>query len=115
MFSLMLSLPFYINWDSQWVARWARACFNGALAKFAQLNAGYIIRHPDIATEKDLGLYDPNNQEDLMEIGYLLMMKDIVQRVHTVVVPSVVALAHRRQLMVMHNTIQAAQRRDSQK
>ena len=72
MFSLMLSLPFYINWDSQLTARWARAHFNGVLAKHAQLNGGYIIRHPDIRGSKDPGLYDPNNQGDLMEIGYFV-------------------------------------------
>ena len=79
MFSLMLSLPFFINWDSQRAVRRARACFNGSLAKHAQLNGGYIIRHPDIVAVTDSGLYDPNNQGDLTEIGYLLMMKDIAQ------------------------------------
>ena len=92
MFSLILMLPFYINWDSQQVARQVRAHSNGVLAKHAQLNGGYIIRHPDTATAMDLGLYDLNNQGDLMEIGYLLMMKDIAQ---TIVVPFVVAFAHR--------------------
>ena len=38
---LMLSLPFYINWDSQKVAQRARAHFNGLLAKHAQKNGGY--------------------------------------------------------------------------
>ena len=95
--------------------RRARACFNGSLAKHAQLNGGYIIRHPDIAATTDLGLYDPNNQGDLTEIGYLLMMKDIAQRVQTIIALFMVALAHRRQLMVMHNAIQAGCRRDSQK
>ena len=82
MFSLMLSLPFYINWDSQWAARWARAHFNGSLAKHTQLNRGYIIRHLDIMVATDLVLYDPNKQGDLTEIGYLLMMKDITQKVY---------------------------------
>ena len=86
-------------------ARQARAHFN---AKHAQLNGGYIIRHPDIAEATNLGLYDPNNQGDLTEIGYLLMMKDIAQKVQTIVAPFTVALAHRRQLMVMNNAIQAA-------
>ena len=114
-FLLMLSLPFYINWDSQRAVRRARACFNGLLAKHAQLYGGYIIRHLDIAAATDPGLYDPNNQGDLMEIGYLLMMKDIAQRVQTIVVPFVVVLVCKRQLMAMHNAIQAACRRDSQK
>ena len=61
MFSLMLSLPFYINWDSQQAAKWARAHFNGSLAKNAQLNGGYITRHLDIMEVTDPGLYDPNN------------------------------------------------------
>ena len=69
MFSLMLSLLFYINWDSQQAARWARAHFNGLLAKHAQLNGGYIIRHLDIAAVTYPGLYDPNNQGDLTEIS----------------------------------------------
>ena len=113
MFLLMLSLPFCINWDSQQVVRWARACFNGALAKHAQLNRGYIIRHPDIAAATDLGLYDPNNQGDFTEIGYLLMMKDIAERVQTIVVPFVVVLACKRQPMAVHNAIQAARKRNS--
>ena len=75
MFSLMLSLPFYLNWDSQHAARWAQAHFNGTLAKHAQLNGGYIIRHPDIDTAMDPRLYYPNTQGNLMEIGNLLMMK----------------------------------------
>ena len=79
MFSLMLSLPFYINWDSHGAARWARARFNRSLTKHAQLKGGYIIRHLDIVVATDLGLYEPNNQEDLTEIRYLLMMKDIAQ------------------------------------
>ena len=70
MFSLMLSLLFYLNWDSQQAARQARAHFNGTLAKHAQVNGGYIIRHLDIAAATDPGLYDPNTQEDLTEIGY---------------------------------------------
>ena len=111
MFLLMLSLPFYINRDSQWAARQARAHFNGSLAKHAQINGAYIIRHPDIMAVTDLGLYDPNNQGDLTEIGYLLMMKDIAQRVQTIVAPFTVVLAHRRQLMVMNNAIQAAKRK----
>ena len=115
MFLLMLSLPFYINWDSQRVVRRARAHFNGSLAKHAQLNGGYIIRHPDIATATDPGLYDPNNQGDFIETGYLLMMKDIAQRVQTIIALFMVVLAHRRQPMAMHNAIQAACRRDSQK
>ena len=89
--------------------------FNGALAKHAQLKRGCIIRHPDITAAMDLGLYDPNNQGDLTEIGYLLMMKDIAQRVQTIIALFVVALAHRRQPMAMHNATQAARRRDSQK
>ena len=115
MFLLMLSLHFYINWDSQRVARRARAHFNGLLAKHAQQNGGLIIRHLDIVAVTDLGLYDPNNQGDLTEIGYLLMMKDIAQRAQTIIVPFMVALAWRRQPMAMHNAIQAADRRDSQK
>ena len=99
MFLLMLSLTFYINWDSQRAARRARAHFNGLLVLLAQLNGGYIIRHPDIVAATDPGLYDTNNQGDLMEIGYLLMMKDIAQRVQTILVPYVVVLAHRRQPM----------------
>ena len=96
MFSLMLSLPFYINWDSQWAARQARAHFNGSLAKHAQLKGGYIIRHPDIAAVTDPGLYDTNYQGDLTEFGYLLASSCWV------------VLACRRQLMVMNNAIQAA-------
>ena len=69
MFSLMLSLPFYINWDSQRAAQRARAHFNGSLAEHAQKNGGYIIRHPEIAAVTDPGLYNPNNQGDLNEIG----------------------------------------------
>ena len=114
MFSLM-SLPFYIKWDSQRVVRRARTHFNGSLAKHAQRNGGYIIRHPDIMAATDLGLYDPNNQGDLIEIRYLLMMKDIAQRIQTIVVLFMVALGCRRQPMAMHNSIQAAHRRDSQK
>ena len=52
----MLSLPFYINWDSQRAARRARAHLNGSLAKYAQKNGGYIIRHPDIVAATDPGL-----------------------------------------------------------
>ena len=104
----MLSLPFYINWDSQWAARRPRAHFNGSLVKHAQLNGGYIIRHPDIMAVTDPGLYDPNNQGDLTEIRYLLMIKNIAQKVQTIVAPFMVALAHRRQLMVMNNAIQSA-------
>ena len=115
MFSLMLSLPFYINCDSQRVARQGRAHVNGSVAKHAQLNGGYIIRHPDIVAATDPGLYNPNNQGDLMEIGYLLMMKDIGQRVQTIVALLAVVLACRRQLMTMYNAIQAAHRSDSQK
>ena len=75
----MLSLLFYLNWDSQQATRQARAHFNGALAKHAQLNRGYIIRNPDIAAATDPGLYVPSTQGDLSEIGYLLKMKDIAQ------------------------------------
>ena len=60
--------------------RWARACFNGLLAKNAQLNGGYIIWHLDITVVTDPGLCDPNYQGDLTEIRYLLMMKDIAQK-----------------------------------
>ena len=101
MFSLMLSLPFYTNWDSQQVARRVKAHFNGVLPKHSQLNGGSIIRHPNIAAAMGPDLYDLNNQGDLTEIRYLLMMKDIA--------------VCRRQPMAMHNTIQAARRRDSQK
>ena len=87
---------------------WARALFNGSLAKHTQLNAVYIIRHPDIAAVADPGLYDPKNQGDLTEIGYLLMMKDITQKVQTIVEPCTVVLACRRQLMTMNNAIQEA-------
>ena len=111
-FSLMLSLAFYIKWDSQWAARLARACFNGSLAKHAELNSGYIIRYLDIMAVTDPGLYDPNNQGDLTEIRYLLMIKDITQNVQTIVAPFTVALAHRRLLMVMNNAIQAAHQRE---
>ena len=93
----------------------ARDCFNGSLAEHAQKSGGYIIRHPDIVVATDPGLYDPNNQGDLTEIRYLLMMKDIAQRVQTIVVPFTVALAQRRQLMAMNDAIQAANRRDSHK
>ena len=109
---LMLSLPFYINWDSQWAARQARTCFNGLLEKHAQLNRGYIIRYLDIAVVTDPGLYDPNNQGDLTEIGYLLMMKDIAQKVQAIVAPFTVALACRRQPMVMNNAIQTARQKE---
>ena len=112
MFLLMLSLPFYINWDSQRAAQRARAHFNRSLAKCAQKNGGYIIRHLDIVTVTDPGLYNPNNQGDLTKIGYLLMMKDIAQRVQIIVTPFMVALTQRRQPMAMHNAIQAAHRRD---
>ena len=111
-FSLMLLLPFYINWESQQVARQVRAHFNGELAKHAQLNGGYIIRHPDIAPATNPGLYDLNNQGDLMEIWYLLMMKDIARRIQTIIVPFAVTLGCRRQ--PMHNTLQAARQRDNQ-
>ena len=114
MFLLMLPLPFYINWDSQWAARQTRAHINGSLAKHAQLNGGYIIRSPDIVVVTDPGLYDSNNQGDLTEIGYLLMMKDIAQRVQTIVVSFTVVLAHRRQLMVMNNAIQAASQKEKE-
>ena len=114
MFSLMLSLPFYINWDSQWAARRARACFNGLLEKHAQLNGGYIIRHQHITVATDPGLYDSNNQGALTEIRYLLMMKDIAQKVQTIVAPFTVALACRRQPMAMNNAIQAARRREKE-
>ena len=108
MFSLMLSLPFYINWDSQRAARQARAHFSmGLRPSMPSLMGGYIIRHPDIAAAMDPGLYNPNNQGDLMKIGYLLMMKDITQKIQTIVAPFAVALAHRRQPMAMHNAIQA--------
>ena len=93
MISLMLSLPFYINWHSQRAAQRARAHFKGSLAKHAQKNEGYITRQPDIVVVTDPGLYDPNNQGDLTKIGYLLMMKDIAQRVQTIVAPFTVALA----------------------
>ena len=92
----MLSLPFYINWDSQQAVRWARAYFNGSLEKHAQLNGGYIIRHPDIVVVTDLGLYDQKIQGDLMDIGYLLMMKDITQKVQTIVALFTVALAYKQ-------------------
>ena len=115
MFSLMLSSPFYINWNSQQAARQARAHSNGVLAKHAQLNGRYIIRHPDIVVAMDLSLYNPNNQGDLMEIRYFLMMKDIAQKIQTIVAPFAVTLACRRQPMAMHNAIQAARRRDNQK
>ena len=92
-----------------------KGLLNGALAKHAQLNGGYIIRQPNVAAATDLGLYDPKYQGDLTEIRYLLMMKDIAQGVQTIVLPFVVALACRRQPMAMHNAIQAAQSRDSQK
>ena len=59
----------------------------------------------------NLSLYDPNNQGDLTEIGYLLMMKDITQKVQTIIALFIVALAHRRQLMAMNSAIQAAHRR----
>ena len=101
----MLSLPFYLSWDSQRASRWAHAHFNGALAKHAQLHGGYIIRHPDIATARGPGLYDPNNQGNLMEIGYLL----------TIVAPLAVALACQRQPMVKQKAIQVARRQDLQK
>ena len=65
MFSLMLSLPFYINWGSQRGVRRARAHFNGSLAKHAQFNGRYIIRHPDITAATDPGQCYPNNQGDL--------------------------------------------------
>ena len=90
-----LSLPFYINRHSQKAACRARAHFNGALAKHAELNGGYIIRHPDTAATMDPCLYDPNNQGDLTGTGYLLMVKDIVQRVQTIVAPFPVAFVHR--------------------
>ena len=93
MFSLMLFLPFYINWDSQRAALRARAYFNRSSAKHAQKNGGYIIRHPDIVAVTDPGLYDLNNQGDLTKIWYLLIMRDIAQRVQTIVVPFMVVLA----------------------
>ena len=71
-------------------------------------------RHPDITLVTDPGLYDPNNQGDLTEIGYLLMMKDIVQRVKTIVGLFTVVVACRRQLMVMNNAIQAANRKEKE-
>ena len=112
MFLLMLSLPFYINCYFQWPARWARACFNGLLAKHAQLNGGYIIKHLGTTAVTDLGLYYPNNQGDLTEIGYLLM-KEIAHRVQTIVALFTVVMACKRQPMVMNNAIQAALRRDN--
>ena len=114
MFLLMLSLPFYINWDSQRAAHRARAHFNGALAKHIQLNGGYIIRHPDITAMMDPSLYDPNNQGDLKEIGYLLMMKDIAQKVQTIVALFTVVLVHRLQPMVMNYALLVACRKESQ-
>ena len=115
MFLLVLSLPFYINWDSQRTAQRARPHFNGSLAKYSQKNGGYIVRHPDIVAVTDPVLYNPNNQGSLNEIGYLLMMKDIAQKVQTIVKQFMVVLAQRRQSMAMNNAIQADHRRDSHK
>ena len=115
MFLLMLSLPFYINRDSQRAAQRARACFNRSLAKNAQKNGGYIIRHLDIMAVIDPGFYAPNNQGDLTEIRYLLMIKDIAQRVQSTVTPFTVVLAQKRHPMAMNNAIQATYRRDSHK
>ena len=61
------------------------------------------------------GIYDPNNQGDLNKIEYLLMIKDIAQKVQTIVVPFMVVLARWRQPMAMNNATQAAHRRESLK
>ena len=103
MFSLMLSLPFYIL-QAVWRAK---ARFNGSLAKHAQLNGGYIIRHPDIWAVTDLGLYNPNNQGDLRD---QVLVDDERHRTESANNSSTitVALARRKQPMAMNNVIQAA-------
>ena len=47
-----------------------------------------------------------------MEIGYLLIMKDITQRVQTIVAPFKVALTRQRQPMAMNNAIKVAARKN---
>ena len=60
--NLMISLPWYVGWKSQRVARRARSHFNSCLASVARDQGCYIVCHDGIVvTIGDYQLYDHNS------------------------------------------------------
>ena len=89
--NLLISLPWYVGWESQRAARRARSRFNGCLASVARDQGCYIVRHDGIVAAQGQGLYDPNNPGDLSQLGLSMFLADIVIRVKRVCKPFQVA------------------------
>ena len=89
--NLMVSLPWYIGWKSQWAACRARSHFNGCLASIARDNSCYIVRHDGIVASMGKGLYDHQNPSDLSQLGLSMFLADIVILIKKVCKPFQVA------------------------
>ena len=79
--NLMISLPWYIGWESQRAARRAGARFNGCLASTARDHGCYIIHHDGIVASMGQGLYDPQNPGDLVTSMFLADIVILVKKV----------------------------------
>ena len=89
--NLMISLLWYIGWESQRVAHRACSRFNGCLASVARDHSCYIIHHDGIVASMGQGLYDPQNPGDLSQLGLSMFQADIVILVKKVCKPFQVA------------------------
>ena len=105
-FSHMVSLPWYVSWNHQRVARWAKACLNGAIAKCAQDAGMYVIPHNGLQARQGEGLYDINRPGHLSAMGNLIFLGDISTRLSTSNAPSELPGSYRsnqpRCLMSLH-------------
>ena len=77
-FNLMISLPWYVGWQSQRAAKHARSCFNGCLTSMAQDHNCYIIHHNGILATIGEGLFDADHPGDLSNVGLSMFLADIV-------------------------------------
>ena len=74
--SLALPQLWYPRWDSQAVARCARARLNGVLGQAALQAGSYIVNHPEL-TPNDFPAFIVPGMQELSSTGNLVFIADI--------------------------------------
>ena len=81
--SLMLPETWYTVWNTQRAVRWARAHFNGCLARAATLAGQYIISHPELSPKDQLAIIKTGTTKP-SRMGNLIFMVDVQSTTHKV-------------------------------
>ena len=81
--SLMLPETWYAGWKMQRAVRWARAHFNGCLARATTLAGQYVISHPELSPKDQPAFIKPGTTK-LSRMGNLIFMADVQSAIHKV-------------------------------